>query len=46
MFGAYPDFDLLPPCHSKVIYSKELSLNQIPFLRPKPEDVGGTTNPN
>lgn len=37
---AKPGRDLLPPCHQVVLKDDQVDLNQIPMIRPYPEDAG------
>jgi 4-hydroxy-3-polyprenylbenzoate decarboxylase len=37
---AKPNRDLFPPCHEVVTRGEELDLNQIPMIRPYPDDAG------
>tara|TARA_Y100001968_G_scaffold108730_1_gene98359 strand:- start:1853 stop:3418 length:1566 start_codon:yes stop_codon:yes gene_type:complete len=37
---ARPDIDLTPPCHHKIIDKENLNLNELPLLRPWPDDAG------
>jgi 4-hydroxy-3-polyprenylbenzoate decarboxylase len=37
---AKPNRDLFPPCHQVVIRGEDLDLNQIPMIRPYPDDAG------
>ncbi len=36
-----PDIDLMPPCHQKLFHDNDLNLNNLPLLRPWPDDAGG-----
>ncbi len=41
LLKARPDIDLLPPCHQTVITEENLNLNELPLIRPWPNDAGG-----
>ena len=41
LIKARPDLDLTPPCHQKIIKDHELNLNNLPLIRPWPNDAGG-----
>ncbi len=37
---ARPDIDLTPPCHQKVFHKEEVNLDNLPLIRPWPNDAG------
>ena len=38
---ARPDIDLTPPCHHTIIKEEQLNLDELPLIRPWPNDAGG-----
>ncbi len=40
LFKARSDIDLTPPCHQKILLNEEVNLDQLPLIRPWPEDAG------
>lgn len=36
---AQPDLDLTPPCHQKILQGDDVNLNNLPLIRPWPEDA-------
>ena len=38
---ARPERDLFPPCHQRVLQGNSVDLNNLPLLRPWPQDAGG-----
>ena len=38
---ARPDIDLIPPCHHTIIGEEQLNLDELPLIRPWPNDAGG-----
>ena len=41
LIRARPDLDLTPPCHQKIINKEDLSLDELPMIRPWPKDASG-----
>ena len=41
LIKARPDLDLTPPCHQKVLHVDQLSLDELPLIRPWPKDASG-----
>ncbi|KGG15371.1 MULTISPECIES: UbiD family decarboxylase [unclassified Prochlorococcus] len=37
---AQPDLDLLPPCRQNILKGEQVNLNNLPLIRPWPEDAG------
>ncbi len=40
LIKAKPDYDLMPPCQQEVIEREDVNLDELPLIRPWPEDAG------
>ncbi len=41
LIKARPDYDLTPPCRQKIYTGEEVNLNNLPLIRPWPNDANG-----